>query len=161
MESKELKIQIPVGYEIDKDHSTFECIKFKPIKKYITYEDVCNTLFKNNTGYFMDQYGEVNFYNIETNRFDANNAPNGRQLKKLLALNQLLNIAGYYNRNTAELNVRYRICYDSTNYYKVVPYTSCSFTYSLEALFNNEEDAQAVIDNPNFREVLDTIYKDK
>lgn len=23
-----------------------------------------------------------------------------------------------------------------------------------------EEDAQAVIDNPNFREILDTIYKD-
>ena len=95
MESKELKIQIPVGYEIDKDHSTFECIKFKPIKKDITYEDVCNTLFKNNTGYFIDQYGEINFYNIGTNRFDANNAPNGRQLKKLLALNKLFNIAEY------------------------------------------------------------------
>ena len=160
MESKELKIQIPVGYEIDKDHSTFECIKFKPIKKDITYKDVCNTLFKNNTGYFLDQYGKVNFYNIGTNRFDANNASNGRQLKKLLALNQLLNIAEYYNRNTAELNARYRICYDINNYYNVVPYASCSFTYSLEALFNNEKDALAVIDNPNFREILNTIYKD-
>ena len=27
-----------------------EDIKFKPIKKDITYEDVCNTLFKNDTG---------------------------------------------------------------------------------------------------------------
>lgn len=27
------------------------------------------------------------------------------------------------------------------------------------ALFNKREDAQAVIDNPNFREILDTIYK--
>lgn len=162
METKELKIEIPKGYEIDKDHSTFECIKFKPIKKDITYEDVCNTLFKNNTGYFMDQYGKVNFYNIGTNRSNANNAPNGRQLKKLLALNQLLNIAEYYNRNTAKLNIRYRIGYDSINYcYKVVTYASYNFTYSLEALFNNEEDAIAVIDNPNFREVLDTIYKDK
>ena len=160
MGTKELKIEAPKGYEIDKDHSTFECIRFKPIKKDITYEDVCNTLFKNNTGYFTDQYGEINFYNIGTNRFDVNNALSGRQLKRLLALNQLLNIAEYYNRNTAELNTRYRICYDSTNYYKVVPYASCSFTYSLEALFNNEEDALAVIDNHNFREILDTIYKD-
>lgn len=161
MESKELKIEIPKGYEIDKDHSTFECIRFKPIKKDITYEDVCNTLFKNNNGYFIDQHGKINFYNIGTNRFNVNNAPNGRQLKKLLALNQLLNIAEYYNRNTAELNVRYRICYDSTNYYyKVVPYASYNFTYSIEALFNNEEDALAVIDNPNFQEILDTIYKD-
>lgn len=161
METKELKIEAPEGYEIDKENSTFECIRFKPIKKDITYEDVCNMLFKNDTGYFIDQYGEVNFYNIRTNRFNANNAPNGRQLKRLLALNQLLNIAEYYNKNTTELNVRYRICYDSTNYYyKVVPYASYISTYSLEALFNNEEDAQAVIDNPNFREILDTIYKD-
>ena len=29
---KELKIVPPEGYEIDKENSTFECIKFKPIK---------------------------------------------------------------------------------------------------------------------------------
>lgn len=45
METKELKIQAPEGYEIDKENSTFECIKFKPIKKDITYEDICNNLF--------------------------------------------------------------------------------------------------------------------
>lgn len=38
MEAKELKIQAPEGYEIDKENSTFECIKFKPIKKGITYK---------------------------------------------------------------------------------------------------------------------------
>ena len=160
MESKELKIQIPVGYEIDKDHSTFECIKFKPIKKHITYEDVCNTLFKNNTGYFMGQYGEINFYNIETNRFDANNAPNGRQLKKLLALNQLLNIAKYYNKvhsdNTNPCTIVY--CKQTKKYNPT--FTDNVYTYGMRAFFNNEEDAQAVIDNPNFREILDTIYKD-
>lgn len=32
METKEFKIQVPEGYEIDKENSTFECIKFKPIK---------------------------------------------------------------------------------------------------------------------------------
>lgn len=131
----------------------------KSIKKDITYEDVCNTLFKNDTGYFIDQYGEINFYIIGSNRFDANSAPNGRQLKRLLALNQLLNIAEYYNKKYVEFNVRYRICYDSTNYYKVVLYAFYNSTYSLEALFNNKEDAQAVIDNPNFRGILDTIYK--
>ena len=29
MYTKELKIQVPEGYEIDKESSTFECIKFK------------------------------------------------------------------------------------------------------------------------------------
>ena len=29
---KEIKIKVPEGYEIDKENSTFECIKFKPIE---------------------------------------------------------------------------------------------------------------------------------
>lgn len=33
METKELKISVPQGYEIDKENSTFECIKFKKIAK--------------------------------------------------------------------------------------------------------------------------------
>ncbi len=45
METKELKIQVPDGYEIDKENSTFECVKFKTIKKDITYDDICNNLF--------------------------------------------------------------------------------------------------------------------
>ena len=159
MESKELKIQIPEGYEIDKDNSTFECIKFKSIKKYIAYEDVCNTLFKNNTGYFMDQYGKVNFYNIGTTRFNANNALNGRQLKKLLALNKLLNIAEYYNKQRG-IGINSVIKYDKIKQIYVATEVCTMYTCGIKAIFNKKEDAQAVIDNPNFREILDTIYKD-
>ena len=159
METKELKVQAPEGYEIDKENSTFECIKFKPIKKDITYEDVCNTLFKNDTGYFIDQCGEINFYNIGTNRFDANNAPNGRQLKRLLALNQLLNIAEYYNKLHGN-GVNSVIKYDKIKHAYVVTEACTMYTYGIRAIFNRTDDAQAVIDNPNFREILDTIYKD-
>ena len=158
METKELKIEAPKGYEIDKEHSTFECIKFKPIKKYITYEDVCNTLFKNDIGYFIDQYGEVNFYNIETYRFNANNASNGRQLKRLLALNQLLNIAEYYNKLHGN-GVNSIIMYDKIKQTYVVTEAFAISTCGIRAIFNRTYDAQAVIDNPNFREILDTIYK--
>lgn len=35
METKEIKIQVPEGYEIDKENSTFELIGFKPIEKPI------------------------------------------------------------------------------------------------------------------------------
>jgi hypothetical protein len=31
MDKKEIKIVPPEGYEIDKENSTLECIKFKPI----------------------------------------------------------------------------------------------------------------------------------
>ncbi len=33
METKELKISVPEGYVIDKENSTFECIKFKKIEQ--------------------------------------------------------------------------------------------------------------------------------
>ena len=36
---KEIKIQVPEGYEIDTIHSTFECIKFKPKPGVRTWED--------------------------------------------------------------------------------------------------------------------------
>lgn len=38
METKEMKIVPPEGYEIDKENSTFECIKFKPIEIAKTYK---------------------------------------------------------------------------------------------------------------------------
>ena len=38
----EVKIQVPEGMEIDKENSTFECIKFRP--KKITYFDIIRHL---------------------------------------------------------------------------------------------------------------------
>lgn len=35
METKEIKIQVPEGCEIDKENSTFELIRFKPIKNLL------------------------------------------------------------------------------------------------------------------------------
>ena len=41
METKEIKINIPEGYEIDKENSTFSCIKFKKkVKKVNTWKDI-------------------------------------------------------------------------------------------------------------------------
>ena len=163
METKELKIEIPKGYEIDKDHSTFECIKFKPIKD-ITYGDVCNYIFatcNKDTGYFIGNFGNIKptigFSN--EGRKEKNNATNEKQLKKLLALNQLLNIAEYYNKQHG-IGIITTIMYDNVNQVYSVTNTSTMYVCGIKAIFNRKEDAQAVIDNPNFREILDTIYKD-
>lgn len=162
METKELKVQAPEGYEIDAENSTFECIKFKPIKKDITYEDVCNKLFERNSGYYINQYGKIDSFCLASYKFDANNAPNNKQLKRLLALNQLLNITEYYNNNRKKDTIEYAIIYD----FDEVRFTTTSsiladiYSFGVVAVFNDEEDAQAVIDNPNFREILDIIYKD-
>lgn len=157
METKELKIQVPEGYEIDKENSTFGCIKFK--QKDITYEDVCNVLFSSGTGYYTDQYGEIEFYTIGSNKFDANNAPKGQQLKRLLALNKLFNIAEYYNQIHAKEDYKqYYIVYHITIGYKIYCYDEGAIP-GMVVTFNKREDAQTVIDNPNFRTILDTIYK--
>lgn len=149
METKELKIQIPKGYEIDKECSTFEHIIFKPIKN-ITYEDICNVLKPN---YFIGSYG-----NVYTNNFlgankitDKNHSTNKRQLKKLLALNQLLNIAEYYNKQHPEQSdYPYCITFEEEYGYEEGGYDLSYPLYRLVALFNKAEDVQDVIKNPNF-----------
>lgn len=40
METKEVKIQVPEGYEIDKENSTFEHIKFKKKNEVNTWKDI-------------------------------------------------------------------------------------------------------------------------
>ena len=163
METKELKIQVPEGYEIDREKSTLECIKFKPIKKNITYKNVCNKLFKTEA-YFTEQHGDIkSAINIGQDCLDKNNASNEKQLKRILALNQLLNIAEYYNSiNNIAKEFKYKIAYlEYKNQYDVhFNNIGDDIEYGISVLFNRKEDAQAVIDNPNFREILDTVYKD-
>ena len=159
METKEVKIQAPEGYEIDKENSTFECIKFKPIKRYITYEDICNSILK--TGYYTNSYGEIvgSIINIASPRTGKNNATNTKQLERILALNQLLNIAEYYN-TLHTINISNNtILYDYVNQTYVTASVSIIYSRGIKVIFNRQEDAQTVIDNPNFREILDMVYK--
>lgn len=159
METKELKIQAPKGYEIDKENSTFECIRFKPIKN-ITYDAVCNVIFSNDT-YFITDRGYVHKDAKWDNEIipDKNIASNEKQLKRLLSLNQLLNIAEYYNSKRASYVSTVIIYYSEILGRYNTAKVKSTYNNGVQAMFKQEEDAQAVIDNPNFREILDTIYK--
>ena len=54
METKELKIEVPQGYEIDRQKSTFEKIVFKKIPENPkTWEDYCS-LMKGKTIYYTN-----------------------------------------------------------------------------------------------------------
>lgn len=159
METKEVKINIPKGYEIDKENSTFECIKFKPVKN-ITYEDCCKKLFPN-IGYYTTSHGEIINDGLSDEYItDLNNAPNKKQLERLLALNQLMNIAYYYN-SKQYMRVGYYIGYDKLKDVYFVEDLDNNFTQAAEitAMFMHAKDAQAVIDNPNFRSILDTLCR--
>ena len=159
METKELKIQAPKGYEIDKENSTLECIRFKPIKKNITYKEVCDNVL--NSGYYTNNQGIIIGVIDYSDRVktDKNNATNSKQLERILALNQLLNIAEYYNRLHPEQNYT-SYCIILEDKYCIISHKALHCLFGVVALFNKKEDAQEVIDNPNFREILDTIYKD-
>ena len=50
----EFKVPIPEGMEIDKEKSTFECIKFKPIKKRWRDNEGADV-----TGYYINSRSDI------------------------------------------------------------------------------------------------------
>ena len=161
IKNNQLTIDIPEGYEIDKENSTFECIKFKPIKKYLTYKEVAEKLNKDIC--FFTAKGKIQSYAQYASYDNPDVANSYRQIEKILAINQLMNIAKYYNGDwKPDWNNKYELKYcisftTITNSYNIA---SRAQTYLNAIHFKNQEDAQAVIDNPNFRDILDKIYKD-
>ena len=80
--------------------------------------------------------------------------------KKIIAISNLMDIAKYFNGdwkpdwNNSDKS-KYYIRYNTGTYA-----VDCNYTYNYgNIFFKNKKDAQAVIDNPNFRDILDTIYK--
>ena len=136
MENNQLTIDIPKGMEIDLKNSDLAkgIVKFK--KKYITYGDILQV---------TDSVKLI----VSTYYID-----------KILAISQLMNIAKYYNGDwkpdwNNQDEYKYYIIYNRDTYKVDHGWTSiCSNIY-----FKNKKDAKAVIDNPNFRDILDKIYK--
>ena len=90
----EFKIQIPEGMEIDRENSTFECIKFKP--KELTYQEISKKFQPYN-------------YSVSTN---------AKNLSKLITFRKLLEIADYLNGDwkpdwTNDTQYKYIISYNS------------------------------------------------
>ena len=95
LETKEFKIEIPKGYEVDKENSTFEKIVFKKVEEKLTYEKIAEKLFKFETHYYIDSNGVIRKNSAGWKCPNA--APTSQQLERLLALNKLMNVAYYLN----------------------------------------------------------------
>lgn len=112
-------------------------VRFK--SKYITYSKI------------------INSFNSMTN---TNVYIHSSDTKALKAIARLMNIAKYYNGDwkpdwSDPSEYKYFIVYNS-NIYKV----DYNWTSIYDRIyFKNKKDAQSVIDNPNFRDILDAIYK--
>lgn len=92
---KELKIEIPQGYEIDRQKSTFEKIVFKKIEpcKPTTWEEYCKYA-KDCPSY----YGNPRQTNIFETRFDGfyNEFFTKERVKQYVALGKLLQLRDYW-----------------------------------------------------------------
>ena len=142
----DLHIECPEGYSIDAENSDLSkgIIKFK--NDNITLEDIYKD---DNTDY------AANLLILSENKL----------FNKLLCIARLIDIANYYNKDwkpdfnnktTYKYVIQYNGIENKHTHYSV-DYDVCLNRCCV--YFKNQEDAQAVIDNPNFRDILDTIYK--
>lgn len=143
-----VEFDVPKGFSIDKENSDLDkgIIKFKA--NWLTLEQLYK-LAKDNV-YFTNRDAIKDFAN-----------------SKMVALANLMDIARYFNGDwkcrIRGNNCGYIIAYDKTrtedDNYQVVHINSDTDMYLGNIMFKNEADAQYVIDNPNFRYVLDIIFK--
>ena len=91
---KELKIEVPQGYEIDKENSTFECIKFKP-KGIKTIEDLYKSV-KTFDGYWVFSGGVEFGYNHIYSNVNKSVFLTEKEAKSALAMAQISQLMPYY-----------------------------------------------------------------
>lgn len=161
-QERELRIEVPEGYEIDREKSTFEVIKFKKVNpNNPTYMDVCKRIFSESISTLDAKKCIISTECYpSTDDYEAMSASDSSQLHKMIAINQLFNIAKYYNGNwNGSVGEKsWYIYYNKKEKRYIVSYF---FISSLGIpLFKNYEDACAVADNPNFKEILDAIFID-
>lgn len=99
MKEKVIKIEIPEGYEIDKEKSTFERVVFKlKEQSYKSIYSIYRKLFYEQNTYYLNKYGKIESAVLYAKDYkDLNNCTSEKQAKKLIAINQLLNVAKYLN----------------------------------------------------------------
>lgn len=143
-----IKFALPNGYEIDIEASDLSkgIVRFK--RKWLTITQLYE-LAKDNS-YFTNRDAIKDFCN-----------------SKIVVLANLMDIARYFNGDwkydpTKKDEVGYMICYDKfakVPYYYSQNINSNTDVYYGNVIFKNEADAQYVIDNPNFKDILDAIFK--
>lgn len=144
IKNNQLTIDIPEGMEIDLENSDLAkgIVKFR--SKWLTIAEIISCEWS---------YSSITI--------------SASTRKKIIAISNLMDIAKYFNGdwkykvNGGERG--YMIAYDGSikesPYYKVNVINPITDVYYGNPIFKNDVDAQYVIDNPNFRDILDVVYK--
>lgn len=140
IKDNKLVLDIPKGMEVDIEKSDLKAGVIKFRKKEICYADVLSALAGKG----------VCPADIKVPEMIAG---------KIIALARLMTIAKYYNGDWKP-DWNSKECKHNIMRASEYGITSCGHYNKGAIYFKNKEDAQAVIDNPNFRSILDAIYKD-
>ena len=122
----EFKIQVPEGMKIDRENSTFECIKFK--SKDLTYQEISKKFQPYN-------------YSVSTN---------AKNLSKLITFRKLLEVANYLNGDWKPdwndvKQIKYFILYNEHNVNQKIYIEDCYYTNQGIAYFSSYENAEKAI----------------
>lgn len=142
-----IRINIPSDYVIDIENSDLanNIIKFK--SKWLSIEDIYRLVKEND---YLTYRSSIKDFRDGT----------------LIALANLMDIARYFNGDwnydVTKEDIGYMIAYDISILepcYTVQKINATTDVYYGNPIFKNEADAKYVIDNPNFRNILDKIFK--
>ena len=149
METKELKIEVPEGYEIDREKSTFEKIVFKKKELPKSWEEL--HMIK---GWFVENGSGIHeFENCFTTSKNRNLFPTKEEAEACLALAQLCQLRDRYNGGWKpdwnNVNEKYIIYFHADKIISGDTYRAQSVLY-----FKTEELRNKFLEN--FRGLIET-----
>ena len=132
---KEIKIQVPEGYEIDKEKSSFERIVFKKKKAINCWKDL-----EKISGYNITTENDIVHYSrldvIEENK---NVFLNEKYAKSALALAQISQLLPHYDSNVDWGNAKYKYCINKEHNRIIINLWSSVYHFLA---FNSMEEAE-------------------
>jgi hypothetical protein len=148
---KTLKINVPEGYEIDKEQSTFENIVFKEIKNELlkSWDEL-----RSITGYAVEDRGRISVFNLaDTVKQNRHVFRRLEQAEASIALAQLSQLREVYRQGwkpdwTDEGSDKYCI-----RYYSLEATIDCLLTIECFFSFQSREIAEQFLEN--FRDLME------
>ena len=152
METKELKIEAPEGYEIDRENSTFKKIVFKKIENELpkSWEDLYEV-----GGWFVDFHSDVvTSGSMRTADSVKNRFPTKEEAEACVALAQLCQLRDRYNGGwkpnwEENINEKYSIYFHNEKIYS-------DYSYNTRHVLSFKTDELRDKFLENFKDLIET-----